>query len=210
MSGLHLIREENFDGLEILNEASTGEVYIEGPFISCAKKNRNGRIYPKAVIEPAVEKYIKDYMETKTSVGEFHHPEYPKPNFKMAAVKTVNLRWEGDLVIGKAKVLNTAEGRKIKELLAEDIRLGVSSRGLGRADSMNKVSYYQINAFDVVEFPSGIECFVQPINESVLYNPDGSIYLLNEQQVEMVEHESKKTRPIDSASLIMALEQLSM
>lgn len=205
MDGLLLFQDTNFEELKVLNESSSGSMYITGPFFSCNRTNRNGRTYPKTVVEPEVSRYINERITTRTGVGEFQHPDYPMPNFKKAAIKVVQLQWDGDLLMGKAKVLNTDEGRKVRELLEEDIRLGISSRGLGKTDaSKTRVTRYQLNAFDVVENPSGIECFVDPLNESVQFNADGSIYRLTESQVDnTLELMSRK---VDAATLITALE----
>ena len=57
---MKLISEYTEDNLEVLTEARKdgGKSYsIEGVFMSAEQKNRNGRIYPKDVMEGAVNKY---------------------------------------------------------------------------------------------------------------------------------------------------------
>ena len=48
---------------------------IEGVFAQADKKNRNGRIYPKPIMEKAVNKYVKEQVSKKRAVGELNHPE---------------------------------------------------------------------------------------------------------------------------------------
>ena len=49
--------------------------YIEGPFLQTEIANRNGRIYRKPVMEREVNRYIKEYVETKRAFGELGHPD---------------------------------------------------------------------------------------------------------------------------------------
>ena len=50
---------------------------IAGVFAESEKKNRNGRVYPKAIMEKAVDKYVTEQVRTKRSVGELNHPDGP-------------------------------------------------------------------------------------------------------------------------------------
>ena len=38
-------------------------------------KNRNGRIYPKEVIQKEVKRYNKEFVEQDRAFGELGHPE---------------------------------------------------------------------------------------------------------------------------------------
>ena len=75
---------EFLDGeLEFVTEAKEGggkNHFIEGIFAQSEQKNRNGRIYPKAVMERAVDKYVTDQVKTGRAVGELNHPEGPTIN----------------------------------------------------------------------------------------------------------------------------------
>jgi len=53
---------------------------IEGVFAQAEKENRNKRFYPKSVLEPAVEKFVKEQVTTNRAVGELNHPEGPTVN----------------------------------------------------------------------------------------------------------------------------------
>ena len=43
---------------------------IEGVFAQAEKENRNKRFYPKSVLEPAIEKFVKEQVTTNRAVGE--------------------------------------------------------------------------------------------------------------------------------------------
>lgn len=175
MEALYLLRESTSDQIEILNEntAAGSATYIEGPFISCNMKNRNGRIYSKAMMEQVVEDYQNQYINERRALGEFIHPDYPMPNPKKAAIRIDSLTWQGDLVIGKAKILEKMdEGRILKNLIDEGIKLGVSTRGMGRLGRDKiQVENYRMNAVDAVDLPSGQPCYFDVINESALWYP---------------------------------------
>lgn len=172
--GLLLLREST-DQVEILNEATAkgSATFIEGPFISCNMKNRNGRVYPKAMMEQVVDQYKTEYLNENRAFGEFLHPDYPFPNPKMAALRIDSLEWKGDVVIGKAKVLESMdEGKKLKALIDEGFKLGVSTRGMGKLgrDKMT-VEQYRMNAVDAVDLPSGQPCYFDVVNESAMWFP---------------------------------------
>ena len=49
--------------------------FIEGVFMQSEQRNRNGRVYPKPVMEKAVDKYVTEQVKTGRAVGELNHPE---------------------------------------------------------------------------------------------------------------------------------------
>ena len=68
---------ENNDVECIIESKENGEksYVIEGIFAQADKKNRNGRIYPKPILESAVGKYVTEQVSKKRAVGELNHPE---------------------------------------------------------------------------------------------------------------------------------------
>lgn len=158
-------------GVEFLTEqTSTGKkLYIEGPMIQTEKVNRNGRIYPKGMMEKSVDKYNKDYVQQRRAIGEVTHPNKPFCDMKDAALMIESLNWHGDNVIGKALVLDNPNGTILKSLIEANFNLGMSTRGLGdvrKGGSADYVDNYLLNAIDAVDMPSGQDCYVNAINES--------------------------------------------
>ena len=62
---MKLIAEYNEHNLECIVEKrndGSKKYAIEGVFMQAEGKNRNGRIYPKAVMENAVAKYVEEQV----------------------------------------------------------------------------------------------------------------------------------------------------
>lgn len=169
-----------------LNEGKEGtkDLYISGIFAEAELKNRNGRIYPKAVMERAINKYVEDYVSKKRAIGELSHPEnrpMPKPEF--ASHLITELRMDGTTVYGKAKVLNTPQGQILRGLLEGGVQMGVSTRALGSLregkDGTKIVEDdLQLFAIDAVSDPSSINAWVDAINESAewVITGDGRVF----------------------------------
>ena len=167
-----LLRESHsFGEIKLLNEGVGKDLFIEGVFAQSETKNRNGRVYPKAVMESAVKKYISEFVTTKRALGELSHPE-SRPTVKpeLACHLITEMRFEGNNVMGKAKILNTPQGQIVRGLLEGGVQLGVSTRALGSIKEQNGAAVvqpdFQLFAVDVVSDPSGIDCWVNSVNES--------------------------------------------
>ena len=131
---MKLIAEFNDNNLEVIEEKVNGKktLVIEGVFMQADSKNRNGRVYPKEILENAVNKYVKDQVSTGRAVGELNHPEGPSINLDKVSHKITELKFDGSNVIGKASILETPMGQIVKGLLDGGVKLGVSSQ-IGRA-----------------------------------------------------------------------------
>lgn len=195
--------------METLTEQTeAGKVlYLEGPMIMTEAKNRNGRIYEKAMMEASVEAYMNDYVKANRAVGELNHPTYPFPNIKEAAVYIESLEWHGNNVIGKARVLNNIHGQQIKSLVEAGFKMGMSTRGLGNVVERSGSKYvteYMLNAIDAVDLPSGQICYMNALKESTEWIQEGGIWIEKENQekaqalflekFEQLIHEIKKAK----------------
>jgi hypothetical protein len=168
--------------METLTEnTESGKVlYLEGPMIMTEAKNRNGRIYEKAMMEASVESYMRDYVQANRAVGELNHPTYPFPNIKEAAVYIESLQWQGNNVIGKARVLNNIHGQQIKSLVEAGFKMGMSTRGLGNVVERSGTKFvkdYMLNAIDAVDMPSGQICYMNALRESTEWVQEGGIWV---------------------------------
>ena len=56
---MKLIAEYTENNLQVITEEKNGQkkYSIEGVFMQAEKKNRNGRVYPRPIMEKAVSKY---------------------------------------------------------------------------------------------------------------------------------------------------------
>ena len=146
--------------------------FIEGPFLQTEIANKNGRVYRKHVMEREVNRYIKEYVETKRAFGELGHPDGPGINLDRVSHMIVGLREDGNNYIGRAKIMTeTPMGRIVKNLIDEGAQLGVSSRGMGslklNKEGVNEVQddFYLATAGDIVADPSAPDAFVRGIME---------------------------------------------
>jgi len=162
---------EMYDDFEILTEGKNGkDMKIQGVFMQAETKNRNGRIYPFGVLEKEVKRYNKELVEKKRAFGELGHPEGPTVNLDRVSHLIEELVPDGKNIVGKAKILDTPNGKIVKELLNAGAKLGVSSRGMGTLEKKGNTNYvkddfYLATAGDIVADPSAPEAFVEGIME---------------------------------------------
>ena len=166
---------------------------IEGVFAQADKKNRNGRVYPKVIMEKAVAKYDKEQVKKNRAVGELNHPEGPTVNLDKVSHLIKELKFEGNDVVGKAQILDTPMGKIVKGLLEGGVQLGVSTRGMGSLEQKNGAMYVKddfiLSTVDIVQDPSAPEAFVNGIMEGVDWVWNNGV--LKPQVIEKMETEIK-------------------
>lgn len=167
---------------------------IEGIFASSEQRNRNGRIYPRQVMEQAVDRYVTNYVKTNRAVGELNHPEGPSINLDKVSHIIEKLEWKGNDVVGKARILETPMGMIVKGLLDGGVQLGVSTRGMGSLEERNGVTYVKsdfiLNTVDIVQDPSAPSAFVNGIMEGVEWVWNNG--LIEPQNIEKMQTEIRK------------------
>lgn len=172
----------------ILEESKSGYqyMYICGPFLQAEDRNRNGRIYKKALIEREVNGF-QSLIKTRESLGELNHPDTGEINPKQAAILITNLDMDGNVAMGKAKVLRSANGRELQTLIEDGVRMGVSSRGTGNLLDNNIVADdFHLITIDAVYMPSAQIAYTDAIYESVQKTTE---WVLNESKTFYVERE---------------------
>ena len=199
---MKLIAEYTENNLEVLTEQNdNGEktYAIEGIFMQAETKNRNGRIYPREVMNKAVGKYINDQVSKGRAVGELNHPDGPTVNLDKVSHKIDSLDWKGNDVVGKATILETPMGQIVKGLLDGGVNLGVSTRGMGSLKNGNNAMVVQpdfmLNAVDIVQDPSAPSAFVNGVMEGVEWVWNNGI--IEAQTIEQMETEIKKAPRAD-------------
>jgi hypothetical protein len=155
--------------LEERKDTGGSNLYIEGIFMQADRENKNGRLYPKGIMEKEVSRY-QDLIREKRSLGELGHPPNPTINLNQVSHLITELRMDGNDVIGKAKILGTPMGKIAENFIKEGVSLGVSSRGLGSLKEKNGVNEVQddfhLATVDIVADPSAPDAFVTGIMES--------------------------------------------
>jgi len=199
---MKLIAEYTDQRLEVLTEAKKDggkKYFIEGIFAQAEQKNRNGRVYPKAIMEKAIGRYVTDQVSKGRAVGELNHPEGPTVNLDKVSHKIESLTWSGNDIIGKASVLDTPMGKIVQGLLDGEVGLGVSTRGMGSLMQQNGAMVvkddFLLNAIDIVQDPSAPSAFVNGIMEGVEWVWNNGI--IEAQTIEKMETEIKKAPRTD-------------
>ena len=143
---------------------------IRGIFLQSDIKNRNGRVYPKEILEKEVARYNREFINKRRAFGELGHPDGPVVNLERVSHMITDLHPDGQNFVGEAKIMDTPYGKIVKNLINEGAQLGVSSRGMGslvRRSGVNEVGrdFYLATAADIVADPSAPDAFVEGIME---------------------------------------------
>ena len=198
---MKLISEFNDYGVQPViveeNENGKKDYFIEGIFMQSEIKNRNGRIYPKEVIQNEVKRYNKEFVQKDRAFGELGHPEGPTINLDKVSHLITKLEEDGNNFVGRAKILSTPNGQIVKNLIDDGAKLGVSSRGLGSLESKGNAQYvkddFQLaTAGDIVADPSAPEAFVEGIMEGVEWVYESGI--LKARDIDEMQREMKTAR----------------
>ena len=187
---MKLISEE-IESVDILTEEKDGKktLYIPGPFLQAEVVNRNKRCYPIGTMVNEVKRYNEEFVSKGRALGELGHPDGPQINLDRVSHKIVTLTQEGNNFMGKAQILSTPMGKIAESLLADGVKLGVSSRGMGSISQHEGVSYVGedfmlATAADIVADPSAPDAFVDGVMEGKEWVWEGSV--LREKQIEQV------------------------
>lgn len=199
---------ETVEEVKYITEEKNGvkSLYIQGPFLVAEQQNKNRRTYPVEVLSREVKRYNEEYVKNNRAFGELGHPENPSINLDRVSHIVTSLKQEGNVWIGKAKILETPMGKIAKSLMDGGASLGVSSRGMGSLKEVNGVNvvqddYYLATAADIVADPSAPGAFVRGIMEGKEWVWDnGMVKEVN--IVEMYEEiKNAKTKQLEEVSL---------
>jgi hypothetical protein len=154
----------------------TRNLLVEGVVQRADSKNQNGRVYPKQILENEVEKYIATSIAENRALGELDHPESTVINLKNVSHNIKQLWWDGDDLMGKIEVLPTPSGNILRELFANNITVGISSRGMGSVQPLGEGTVevqddFELVGWDFVSTPSTQGAFMRPTGLSENYNP---------------------------------------
>ena len=155
-----IISENVGEGKSIKN------IYLSGVHMQSEKKNQNGRVYPRQVIEREVKRINESKIKQSRFVGELNHPESLEVNLERVSHLTSVLRMEGNDVYGKSKLLDTPLGLVAKKLVEGGVKLGVSSRGAGTLRESIVQNDFSLVCVDIVSDPSCSDAWVDPLLEN--------------------------------------------
>jgi hypothetical protein len=163
-----IIEHRLFEGVV---EEKDGSFLVKGVLQRADAENQNGRVYPFPILQREATKY-ETLINERRALGELDHPDSAVINLKNVSHNVREMKWDGKDLVGVVEVLSTPAGNILKELFKNNIRLGISSRGLGSVKPIgeNKVVVqedFELIGFDFVSNPSTHGAFLSPVNESV-------------------------------------------
>ena len=130
-------------------------------------RNRNGRIYPKEILEREVNNY-QQLIKEKRAIGELDHPESSLIAGDRVSHNILQTWWEGKTLMGKMQILMSpgftkygivsTKGDEVANLIRNGIMIGVASRGVGSLKEIKGDNIvqddFEIICWDVVTAPS--------------------------------------------------------
>jgi len=155
-------------------EASSNDNFINKPVCIPAilqkadVKNKNGRIYPRSILEEVVRQY-QELINLKASFGETDHPEESVVSLKNVPHRIKRIWWVDNVVYGDLEII-ISEGYKrygIISCAGDNIHnliynygstIGISSRGVGSLMEIEGKNYveddFELIGWDLVHTPS--------------------------------------------------------
>jgi hypothetical protein len=183
------------------------------------KPNRNGRKYPKSIMENEVQRFIEDAVKKNRAVGTLGHEATPKVSEDKVSHLITQLKMEGNDVYGKAKVLNTQHGKELQALIEGGVSFGVSSRAVGSLKMINGINEVQndfkISCVDAVLNPSAIDAWVNAVCEGTewIYEESTGMWMAMEASKKAIntmtakQVEANKIQLFEQFMLRMAVEK---
>ena len=156
-----------------------GKLLVSGVLQRANAENQNGRIYPKEILVREAKKYHQTFISERRALGELDHPESSVVNLANVSHNIRDMKWKNDDLVGVVEVLPTPAGNILKELFKSNIKLGISSRGMGSVETIKEADEdgkqtvavqpdFELIAFDFVSNPSTQGAFLHPTNEGVI------------------------------------------
>ena len=168
-----LIETNIFKPIVSITEGKTspdGNLIVQGILSTAEKQNGNGREYPMEILEREINKYMEVVRENR-ALGELDHPDSQVVNLKNVSHKINDMNWDGKKVMGVIEILPTPSGNILKALFANNVPVGISSRGMGSLKQVGEVMEvqddFELLCYDFVSTPSNPGSYMSPLNESL-------------------------------------------
>lgn len=164
---------------------SPDSIFMNCILQKCDTENRNGRFYPKYLLERENNNYQQLIQEGR-ALGESGHPDNSNIDLNNVAHRVIKTWWENNTLLGVLEIMTSkayhnngiicCTGDIIADLLRRGVKLGISSRGVGSLKNIHGRNTVQddfdLICFDLVASPSTPGAFLYPdsevkINESI-------------------------------------------
>lgn len=186
-------------------ESGKKTLYIEGVFLQSEIKNRNGRVYPKHVLEREVNRYNEQFVQKGRAFGELGHPDGPQINLDRISHIIESLKQDGTNWVGRAKITDTPMGNIARGIIESGGQLGVSTRGMGsiklNKEGVNEVQddFHLATAADIVADPSAPDAFVNGIMEGVEWIWENNMLIAHRAQLQV--EQAVRSRDLETQKL---------
>lgn len=145
-------------------------------------KNRNGRIYPEDVLKEQAIAY-QSIISQRMAIGELDHPADSIISGERISHNIVEMWWEDNSLVGKLEILMSPGfiklgivstlGDQVANLLRHNIKIGVSSRGVGSVEDVGGIqlvqSDFELICWDIVTNPSTIGSWIYKDKQKNVY-----------------------------------------
>ncbi|RMD47051.1 MAG: hypothetical protein D6834_01515, partial [Aquificota bacterium] len=197
-----MISDVYFITPQIVENKDNKFLKFKGVFQRADTINENGRIYPKKVLEKALNEF-KNRIKEGRAVGTIEHPSDGKTKAYEISHKITDIYMneQGD-VIGEAIVIETSKGKELKALLEAGVSIGISSRGFGSMKPVEKDGRtiyevqedFQLETFDVVYDPSTPGAFAGVAESKEDKKMEEKVKQLEEQLKKLQEEKDKELK----------------
>lgn len=166
--GIRILAEDlSLSDEQIDREISRKPTFLKGLLQKADAENGNGRIYPYNILKREADNY-ETLVKERRAIGEMDHSDSPIVELKNACHIITKLWWEGKELHGIVEILKNSRGRDLESLVESNVKLGISSRGLGSTRQEGGKTYvesdFQLICWDFVSDPSTFGAFMS-LNE---------------------------------------------
>ncbi|WEM34274.1 prohead core protein [Xanthomonas phage X1] len=191
---------------------------IEGISIQAEVKNRNGRVYPKELIKPEIDRFIREDIALGRAVGHLNHPANdPRNDYKEVSHKYESLTEDGNNWIGRAVVTTgTPNGRIVAGLMDEGVNMGTSTRALGKTKMFEQrgqktavvQSFRLISPGDIVSDPSAPDAYLTNLMEGKEWVWENGLLMEREVEIKKEINHAARTGTLNEAKMIELFKKL--
>jgi len=177
-----LINESAMSAAPAISRKNANTIEFIAVLQEADRPNRNGRMYPKSVLEQALQApYVQERLRTKSMFVEAGHPADTSVQRQMTidqrniAAIIKEFWWEGNLLKAKVETANTAIGRDMMGLIEQGSRVAFSLRAQGNVHRDERLGLtiveapVQIATYDWVVNPSHDKAFLESICEETKF-----------------------------------------
>ena len=163
----HIKPSENKSVIREMKEMNKDNFVLYAVLQKYDTPNKNGRIYPEAILKRENEKY-QTLIRKGGALNELNHPSSSLIDLDRVSHSILETWWDGRILMGKIKLFTSpgwkkmgivsTKGDQAAMLLMNGATLGISSRGVGSLKQVKGENIvqddFELVCFDLVSSPS--------------------------------------------------------